>query len=101
MAQNGVCFLQQDEAIDSHRKLGHYFSDVSFYRAAIPTYYGGIMTFAWATDNDALRDLSNEIIRARFHKANLKCRYYNPAIHKAAFALPQYLQDALSASDLQ
>ncbi|MCP6612106.1 polyamine aminopropyltransferase, partial [Klebsiella pneumoniae] len=50
---------------------------------------------------DALRDLSNEIIQARFHKANLKCRYYNPAIHKAAFALPQYLQDALSASDPQ
>ncbi|WP_250789191.1 hypothetical protein, partial [Klebsiella pneumoniae] len=24
-------------------------------------------------------------------------RYYNPAIHTAAFALPQYLHDALSA----
>ena len=46
MAQNGVCFLQQDEALDSHRKLSTYFADVSFYRAAIPTYYGGIMTFA-------------------------------------------------------
>ncbi|WP_243690395.1 polyamine aminopropyltransferase, partial [Cronobacter sakazakii] len=55
VAQNGVCFLQQDEAIDSHKKLSHYFGDVSFYQAAIPTYYGGIMTFAWATDNDALR----------------------------------------------
>lgn len=49
VAQNGVCFLQQEEAIDSHRKLSHYFSDVGFYQAAIPTYYGGIMTFAWAT----------------------------------------------------
>ncbi|MGU0172773.1 spermine/spermidine synthase domain-containing protein [Escherichia coli] len=57
VAQNGVCFLQQEEAIDSHRKLSHYFSDVGFYQAAIPTYYGGIMTFAWATDNDALRHL--------------------------------------------
>ncbi len=46
VAQNGVCFLQQDEALDSHRKLSHYFSDVGFYQAAIPTYYGGIMTFA-------------------------------------------------------
>ncbi|MGA6805352.1 hypothetical protein ACPEHR_22350, partial [Escherichia coli] len=25
------------------------------------------------------------------------CRYYNPAIHTAAFALPQYLQDALAS----
>ena len=65
------------------------------------TCHGGIMTFAWATDNDALRDLSNRNYPARFHKANLKCRYYNPAIHKAAFALPQYLQDTLSASDPQ
>ena len=97
VAQNGVCFLQQDEALDSHRKLSTYFRDVSFYQAAIQTYYGGIMTFAWASDNEALRHLSSEIIQARFHKANLTCRYYNPAIHTAAFALPQYLHDALSA----
>lgn len=95
MAQNGVCFLQQDEAIDSHRKLSHYFSDVSFYQAAIPTYYGGVMTFARATDNEALRHLSTGIIQARFQQANLTCRYYNPAVHTAAFALPQYLHDAL------
>ena len=97
VAQNGVCFLQQEEAIDSHRKLSHYFSDVGFYQAAIPTYYGGIMTFAWATDNDALRHLSTEIIQARFLASGLKCRYYNPAVHTAAFALPQYLQDALAS----
>ncbi|HAZ55033.1 MAG TPA: polyamine aminopropyltransferase, partial [Franconibacter helveticus] len=78
------------------RKLSHYFSDVSFYQAAIPTYYGGIMTFAWATDNEALRNLPTETLQARFHAAGIKCRYYNPAIHTAAFALPQYLQDALS-----
>ena len=98
VAQNGVCFLQQDEALDSHRKLSHYFADVGFYQAAIPTYYGGIMTFAWATDNEALRHLSTEIIQARFHASGLKCRYYNPAIHTAAFALPQYLQDALATA---
>ena len=97
VAQNGVCFLQQEEAIDSHRKLSHYFSDVGFYQAAIPTYYGGIMTFAWATDNDAVRHLSTEIIQARFLASGLKCRYYNPAVHTAAFALPQYLQDALAS----
>lgn len=92
-----LLFLQQEEAIDSHRKLSHYFSDVGFYQAAIPTYYGGIMTFAWATDNDALRHLSTEIIQARFLASGLKCRYYNPAVHTAAFALPQYLQDALAS----
>ncbi len=97
VAQNGVSFLQQDEVLNSHQRLGQYFKDVSFYQAAIPTYYGGIMTFAWATDNEAMRHLRPDTIQARFHHTGLHCRYYNPAVHCAAFALPQYLQDALTA----
>ncbi|MCW1875510.1 polyamine aminopropyltransferase [Erwinia sp. INIA-01] len=96
VAQNGVCFLQQDEAVNSHRKLGHYFTDVSFYQAAVPTYYGGIMTFAWASDNPALRQLDAPTIAARFAASGLTCRYYNPAIHAGSFALPQYLLNALA-----
>lgn len=96
VAQNGVCFLQQDEAVNSHRKLGHYFADVSFYQAAVPTYYGGIMTFAWASDNPALRQLDAATIASRFDAAGLTCRYYNPAIHTGSFALPQYLLNALA-----
>ncbi|SNY68334.1 polyamine aminopropyltransferase [Pantoea sp. GL120224-02] len=99
VAQNGVCFLQQDEAINSHRKLGHYFSDVSFYQAAIPTYYGGIMTFAWASDNEMLRQWDAVTLQSRFDDAGLRCRYYNPAIHVGSFALPQYLLNALSCEE--
>ncbi|MFP1724015.1 polyamine aminopropyltransferase [Lonsdalea quercina] len=98
VAQNGVCFLQQDEAVTSHNKLSHYFSDVSFYQAAIPTYYGGIMTFAWASNNPALRQLSPESLQERFAATGIDCRYYNPAIHVGSFALPQYLLNALSAA---
>lgn len=98
VAQNGVCFLQQDEAINSHRKLSHYFSDVSFYQAAIPTYYGGIMTFAWASNRPELRALSVETLQQRFAAAGIECRYYNPAVHTGSFALPQYLLNALSAA---
>ena len=96
MAQNGVCFLQQDEAVNSHRKLSHSFRDVSFYQAAVPTYYGGIMTFAWASDNPALRQLETTTLTARYQQAGLSCRYYNPAIHTGSFALPQYLLNALA-----
>lgn len=97
VAQNGVCFLQQDEVITSYSKLNRYFADSSFYQAAIPSYYGGIMTFAWASDDKTLRQLSDEIIQVRFRDSGIHCRYYNPAIHLACFALPQYIQDALSA----
>ncbi|WMW60805.1 polyamine aminopropyltransferase [Serratia marcescens] len=98
VAQNGVCFLQQDEAVNSHAKLSRYFTDVSFYQAAIPTYYGGIMTFAWASQNPALRQLSLPALQQRFNQSGLRCRYYNPAIHVGSFALPQYLLNALNVT---
>ncbi|WP_315709737.1 polyamine aminopropyltransferase [Brenneria uluponensis] len=98
VAQNGVCFLQQEEAVNSHKKLSHYFSDVSFYQAAVPTYYGGIMTFAWACNDPDLRQISLDKLQHRFASAEIACRYYNPAIHIGSFALPQYLLNALSAS---
>ncbi|MDX5628562.1 MULTISPECIES: polyamine aminopropyltransferase [unclassified Brenneria] len=98
VAQNGVCFLQQDEAVNSHNKLSRYFSDVTFYQAAIPTYYGGIMTFAWASNDPALRQTRLETLQRRVNASGLECRYYNPAVHIGSFALPQYLLNALSAS---
>ncbi|NHB88339.1 polyamine aminopropyltransferase [Photorhabdus tasmaniensis] len=98
VAQNGVCFLQQDEAVTSHKKLSNYFADSSFYQAAIPTYYGGIMTFAWASQNRALRHVDLATLQQRFDTAGFTCRYYNPAVHAGSFALPQYLLDALSVN---
>ncbi|MBD2821908.1 polyamine aminopropyltransferase [Xenorhabdus sp. 42] len=98
VAQNGVCFLQQDEAITSHKKLSHYFADSSFYQAAVPTYYGGIMTFAWATQNPALRQVPLETLQQRFNDSSISCRYYTPAVHTGSFALPQYLLNALSGN---
>ncbi|TKI08789.1 polyamine aminopropyltransferase [Martelella alba] len=98
VAQNGVCFLQQDELLDSHRKLRRYFADVAFYQAAVPTYYGGIMTFAWASQNPTLRQSDIAVLQTRINASGLACRYYNPAIHVGSFALPQYVLNALSAS---
>ncbi len=96
VAQNGVCFLQQDEAINSHRLLNRSFSDVTFYQAAIPTYYGGIMTFAWASNTPALRQIAQDTLQSRYIASGVSCRYYNPAVHTGSFALPQYLLNALA-----
>lgn len=95
VAQNGVAFMQLDEVTTTARRMQKLFTDQSFYSAAVPTYIGGLMTFAWATDNSALRCANVDKIAERFSKADIKCRYYNPAIHVASFALPQYIIDAL------
>ena len=44
--QNGVAFFQIDEVKTTSERMGQHFSDQAFYSAAVPTYYGGVMTFA-------------------------------------------------------
>ncbi len=95
VTQNGVAFMQRDEVVTTNKRLQNYFSDSTFYTAAIPTYIGGVMTFAWGTDNSELRNQSIKTISDRFTTANIRTKYYNPEIHLASFALPQYIIDCL------
>lgn len=93
--QNGVAYMQLDEVINTNNRLQSNFQDHTFYCAAVPTYIGGVMTFAWGTDNDNARKLSVDVIEQRFKSADIRTRYYNPAIHQASFALPQFILDAI------
>ncbi len=99
VTQNGVCFMQLDEVLNTRRRMGPLYTDQTFYTAPVPTYIGGIMTLAWATDNPELRKLTKENIEQRFEASGIKTRYYNPEIHVAAFALPEYLKVALADSE--
>lgn len=97
VAQNGVAFMQPDEILTTRRRLGPYFADQYFYNAAVPTYVGGVMAFAWASDNAELRQQNVDVIRERFERSGIQTRYYNPALHVASFALPQYVVSALDS----
>lgn len=97
VAQNGVAFLQLDEVVTTARRLGALFADQSFYSAAVPTYAGGLMTFAWASDEPALRCPEPAALQRRYAEAGLKTRFYNPQLHLGCFALPQYILDALGS----
>ena len=94
--QNGVPFFQLDEVTTTRERMAPHFSDQTFYSAAVPTYYGGIMTFAWGSDNADLRQLDLATLQQRFQQTGMKTRYYTPEIHLASFALPQYIRDALA-----
>lgn len=94
-AQNGVAFMQPDEVSTTHKRLSPLFADTAFYAAAVPSYVGGVMTFAWASDSGASRELSLATLTDRVIASGIKTRYYNAALHLGAFALPQYLVDSL------
>jgi spermidine synthase len=94
VTQNGVPFFQPDELRTTRQRMMPHFKDMGFYCAPVPTYYGGFMAFAWGTDTPALRSIDPHILQARFSESGIRTRYYNPAVHRAAFALPQYMIDA-------
>ncbi|GAA3531412.1 polyamine aminopropyltransferase [Zobellella aerophila] len=97
VAQNGVCFMQLDEVTTTAKRLSPYFADRTFYCAAVPTYVGGVMTLAWASQDPSLKTVALDTLQARFKAAGLKTRYYTPEVHKGAFALPRYVLDAIEA----
>lgn len=96
VTQNGTPFMQIEEVKSTAQKMQNLFADWHFYRAAVPTYIGGDMTFAWGAKDVAARHTPLNVLIERFQKANLNTRYYNAAIHQAAFALPQYVLSAIN-----
>ncbi len=94
-AQNGVPFFQADELVRTWRRLTPFFADVAFYTTAVPTYVGGMMALAYATDDMDLRRLPEAVIAERFRVAGFVTRYYTPAVHAAAFALPRFIEEML------
>lgn len=95
VAQNGVCFMQINELTTTHNRLTHLFSEVTFYTAAIPTYVGGIMTFAWASNESNLNTNTLEELLKKYKKSGIKTKYYHPQLHLASFSLPQYINEIL------
>lgn len=94
VAQNGNVFTQLHEVTTSARRLGPLFADCAFYGAAVATYIGGMMAFAWASDEPGLRATPLETLARRFAAAGFATRYYSPEVHRAAFALPRFVQEA-------
>ena len=94
-AQNGVPFFQLDEVRTTRQRMAAHFSDQTFYSAAVPTYYGGVMTFAWGTDDAGLRATTVDELQRRYQAAGFNTRYYSPQVHVASFALPQYIVDVI------
>jgi spermidine synthase len=98
VTQNGVAFFQLDEVTTTHQRMKQSFADQAFYSAAVPTYYGGVMTFAWGCQDRRAREVDLATLQQRFEQSAIATRYYTPDIHQASFALPRYILDALEVA---
>ncbi len=87
--QNGVPFLQKSELALTEANRKPHFKHVTFYTTSVPTYMGGLMALGWASDKKY--KVSEKALQERLKKVKGEMRYYTPAVHKAAFALPQFI----------
>ncbi len=69
VTQNGTPFMQLEEVRTTAARTDGLFADWHFYQAAVPTYIGGAMTFAWGSTREGLRRLPLETLRQRFATA--------------------------------
>lgn len=91
--QTGVPFYQPWEITEALQELKAFFPACGLYLTVVPTYIGGFMALSWATKGGKPLGTKAGIQRAAkaYKKAKLKCDYYNPAVHAAAFALPNWI----------
>ena len=91
--QDGVPFLQPEEARGSMQLLRSLGLLSRVYLAGVPTYYGSSMSLGYASDDRAVMTPSLETIKARFERAGVATRHYTPELHCASFVLPRWLEE--------
>ena len=93
----GGCVCTQGECPWLHLKLissvvracGDIFPTVEYALCTVPSYPCGQIGFVLGSLDDATGAL-REPVRAPTRLLQSQLRYYNPAVHRAAFALPQF-----------
>ena len=94
VTQNGLPFLQGPELKQSIGYFREMFDDAFAYLATTPSYFGGPMSYGWATDDGDLRRLRQDAIERRHADAGaFPTKYWRPEVHVAAFALPTYVRE--------
>ncbi|MEE8438820.1 MAG: polyamine aminopropyltransferase [Micropepsaceae bacterium] len=91
--QTGVPFYQPEEITKALKELNKYFPKAGVYLTVVPTYVGGFMALAWAGKGKRLGTPAAIKAAARRYRAlKLKTDYYNPSVHAASFALPEWIK---------
>ncbi len=96
--QNGVPFFQPEELTDTLKQMQRTFRYCGVYVAVVPSYIGGFMALTWVSQDAVLGDPAKWAgLETAFAAARLKTDYYTPAIHRAAFALPAWMERLVRA----
>jgi spermidine synthase len=98
VTQNGLPFLFPEHLKATTEIFASLFRAASPYMCTQPCYFGGPFALNWASNDTGLLELSEGTLAQRMRKRGIAARYYTPAVHKAAFALPGYVAEAISGA---
>ncbi len=97
VTQNGLPFLFPEHLAETSGIFASLFMATSPFLCTQPCYFGGPFALNWASDNEELLDVPESTLARRLARREIVTRYYTPAVHRAAFALPEYVQAAIRA----
>lgn len=97
LGDNGILVAQAESVFNcpewvrqTFTKLREVFPVVKAYLGTIPTYPGGLWSFAFCCKQPQAAQFFDE---TRYDALQLDLRYYNNGIHRACFALPNFVQE--------
>ncbi|CFX16588.1 spermidine synthase (putrescine aminopropyltransferase) [Candidatus Filomicrobium marinum] len=93
VTQNGLPFLFPDHLAGTTRVFASLFKRVAPYMCTQPCYFGGPFALNFATDDKSILNLEQKVLAKRVRKRGISdLKYWTPAVHSAAFALPAYAE---------
>ncbi len=93
VAQSESPFFDQQIVRELYTILKPLFPIRKMYLAPVPSYPSGLWSFVFCSKKyDPILDNRCEDLR----RLNLNMRYYNEAVHQAAFAIPNFIQELIA-----
>lgn len=71
------------------------FKNVGCYLTCVPSYLCGFFTFSWGSNGTDLKTVDPEQIRSSYRQNGIRGSVYNPEIHRASFALPNWYRSLI------
>jgi spermidine synthase len=94
----GAPFLQPLAFLSAMKRLSAVFHLAAPYLLPVPSVLGGPVAIGWGSNVLAPGAPTIDVLAARFAHARIGTRYYTPEVHRASFALPRSLNDAVQVA---
>lgn len=91
VTQSGAVFSQWEEFSKTVKRMKKFFPNVAPYLATVPTYPSSLWSFTLASKTIDFGKMDMEIIKKKYKKMKEQFKFFNPEIHRAALALPQFI----------